>query len=110
MSIDVKYFVFQEAAKSYLYDSLWSVSLYKALGDPARNRKSDLPRILRWGELTIRKRKEQFGRAGDENEKGQSLFLWTCTLSSSKKVAERRDTLYVGAVVFDICGLVCFWC
>ena len=78
--------LFQEAAKSYLYDSLWSVSLYKALGDPTRNRKSDLPRILRWGELTIRKRKEQFGRAGDENEKRQSLFFWTCTLSSFKKM------------------------
>ena len=76
VSIDVEYFVFQEAAKSYLYDSLWSVSLYKALGDPTRNRKSDLPRILRWGELTIRMRKEQFGRAGDEDETGQTRFFF----------------------------------
>ena len=39
-------------------------------------------------------RKEQFGRAGDEDETGQTRFFFlTCTLSSSKKVAEQRDTL-----------------
>lgn len=94
VSIDVKYFVFQEAAKSYLYDSLWSVRLYKALGDPTRNRKSDLPRILRWGEQTIRKRRKQFGRAGDENEKGR-VFSFERVLYHRLRKWQSEETPYM---------------